>query len=198
MNEERHMATDHAPRFGADLAHGTARGLGWFSIGLGLAECLMPRAVARAVGMPGREGIVRMYGLREIATGVGLLAARDPEPWLWGRVAGDALDLATLAAGRGDEGQDRHAANIAMLAVAQVAAVDVACATALARRREGEDKARRLRSSLRYDDRSGFRRPVAQMRGVARDAIPSDYRTPALLQPWRDGRPVTEQGAARP
>ncbi|NLD55766.1 MAG: hypothetical protein GX652_14020, partial [Burkholderiaceae bacterium] len=143
-------------------------------------------------------GIVRMYGLREIATGVGLLAARDPEPWLWGRVAGDALDLATLAAGRGDEGQDRHAANIAMLAVAQVAAVDVACATALARRREGEDKARRLRSSLRYDDRSGFRRPVAQMRGVARDAIPSDYRTPALLQPWRDGRPVTEQGAARP
>ena len=188
------MAMDHAPRFGGDLALGTARGLGWFSIGLGLAECLMPRAVARAVGMAGREGIVRAYGLREIGTGVGLLTSRDPEPWLWGRVAGDALDLATIAAARREEGSDRHAANIAMLAVAQVTAVDVACATALARRREAEHKAQRLRAALRYDDRSGFRKPVAQMRGIARDATPRDYRTPALLQPWRDGQPVTDRG----
>jgi len=187
---------DHAPRFGADLALGTARGLGWFSLGLGLAECLMPRAVARAAGMEGREGVVRAYGLREIATGVGLLTARDPEPWLWARVAGDALDLATIAAARRDEGSDRHAANIAMLAVAQVAAVDVACATALARRRDEEQKAQRLRAALSYDDRSGFARPVTEMRGVARDATPPDYRTPVLLQPWRDGRPVTDVGAS--
>ena len=67
-HEETHMAMEHAPRFGADLAYGTARGLGWFSIALGLAECLMPHAVARAVGMPGQERTVRAYGLREIAT----------------------------------------------------------------------------------------------------------------------------------
>ncbi len=195
--EDTPMAMDHAPRFGGDLAVGTARGLGWFSIGLGLAECLVPHAVARAVGMAGREGVVRAYGLREIATGVGLLTARDPEPWLWGRVAGDALDLATIAAARRDEGADRHAANIAMLAVAQVTAVDLACAATLARRREGERKAQRLRASLRYDDRSGFARPVAQMRGLAQDAIPKEYRTPALLRPWRDGKPVTAQAAGR-
>ncbi len=190
------MAMDlHAPRFGGDLALGTARGLGWFSIGLGLAECLMPGAVARAVGMAGRESIVRGYGLREIATGVGLLTSRDPEPWLWGRVAGDALDLATIAAARREAGSDRHAANIAMLAVAQVAAVDVACAAALARRRQEDERAQRLRAELRYRDRSGFAKPVAQMRGVARDAIPRDFRAPALLQPWRDGRPDTERGA---
>ena len=186
-----------APRFGGDLALGTARGLGWFSVGLGLAECLMPRAVARAVGMAGRESVVRAYGLREIATGVGLLASRDPEPWLWGRVAGDALDLATIAAARREEGADRAAANIAMLAVAQVAAVDVACAAALARRRGEGQRAQRLRAELRYRDRSGFSKPVGQMRGVARDAIPREYRTPALLQPWRDGRPVTERGTGQ-
>src|SRR5690606_32667302 len=142
------------------LALGTARGLGWFSIGLGLAECLMPRAVARAVGLDGRENLVRAYGLREIATGVGLLASRDPEPWLWGRVAGDALDLATLASARGDEGSDRRASAIGMLAVAQVAAIDIACATALARRRESEQQAERIRAALRYEDRSGFPQPV--------------------------------------
>jgi hypothetical protein len=198
MNEHEgtDMTIDYAPRFGGGLAFGTARGLGWFSIGLGLAECLMPNAVARAVGMEGRERVVRAYGLREIATGMGLLSARDPEPWLWARVAGDALDLATIVAARREEGADRHAANIAMLAVAQVTAIDVACATALARRREGERKAQRLRASLRYEDRSGFAKPVAQMRGAASDAvIPREYRTPALLQPWRDGRPATGDSA---
>ena len=61
--EENPMAMDlDAPRFGGDLALGTARGLGWFSVGLGLAECLMPRAVARAVGMAGRESGVRAAG----------------------------------------------------------------------------------------------------------------------------------------
>ena len=81
-----------------------ARGLGWFSLGLGLAEVLMPGAVARATGMHGRETLVRACGLREIATGLGLLLARDPTPWLWARVAGDAVDLATLGAhvGRGN------------------------------------------------------------------------------------------------
>ena len=70
-----------APRFGGDLARGTARGLGWFSVGLGLAECLMPRAVARAVGMAGRESVVRAYGLRAGVVGRPKLEAdrRDGE-----------------------------------------------------------------------------------------------------------------------
>ncbi|MDQ6680345.1 MAG: hypothetical protein M3Y67_05195, partial [Pseudomonadota bacterium] len=81
-----------------------SKGLGIFSIGLGLAELLATRLVARATGMRGSETLLRAYGLREIATGIGLLASRDPRPWLWGRVAGDALDVSTLAvqAGRGD------------------------------------------------------------------------------------------------
>ena len=45
-----------------------AVGLGWFSIGLGLAEALAPRNMARLIGA-GEEsaGALRMLGVREIA-----------------------------------------------------------------------------------------------------------------------------------
>jgi hypothetical protein len=32
-----------------------ARGLGWFSLGLGVAEMLAPRALTRGLGMEGNE-----------------------------------------------------------------------------------------------------------------------------------------------
>ena len=76
-----------------------ARGLGVFSIALGLIEVVAPRALARFLGMEGSEALIRGYGLREIATGVGILASNDPTPWIWGRVAGDGLDIATLMTG---------------------------------------------------------------------------------------------------
>src|SRR5947208_5187251 len=76
-----------------------ARGLGWFSIGLGLAEMLAPRMLSEQLGMEGKEPLLRFYGAREMAAGVGILMSDNPGPWIWGRVAGDALDLATLAAG---------------------------------------------------------------------------------------------------
>src|SRR5262245_57047783 len=64
--------------------------LGLFSVGLGLAEFLAPDAVADCTGAVGIEpSLVKAYGLREIATGIGLLSSRRPAPWLWGRVAGD-------------------------------------------------------------------------------------------------------------
>ena len=69
-----------------ETAHSMARGLGWFSIGLGLAEILAPRALTRGLGMEGHEQIVRAYGVREIATGIGILSSTHPVPWIWGRV----------------------------------------------------------------------------------------------------------------
>jgi hypothetical protein len=36
-----------------------AKGLGWFSIGLGLAEIVAPRQLTRALGMQGSESLVR-------------------------------------------------------------------------------------------------------------------------------------------
>jgi len=73
-----------------------ARGLGWFSIGLGSAEVLAPGSIARFLGIPERTGLVRFFGFREIGTGLGLLTSRSKAPWLWGRVLGDALDVALL------------------------------------------------------------------------------------------------------
>ena len=165
-------------------ARDVARGLGWFSIGLGLAECLMPQTMARAVGLQGREDLMRGFGLREIATGVGILMSRDPEPWIWGRVAGDALDLATLSAGLHQTNPRRRGSVVAMLAVAQVTAIDVACARALADGRQQET----AQALIDYSDRSGFHSAPEQMRGAALSdfEIPADYRTPEALRPWRD------------
>ncbi|MBV8095896.1 MAG: hypothetical protein JO110_22235, partial [Acetobacteraceae bacterium] len=86
----------------AASAETLARGLGWFSIALGLAEVLAPSSLARASGVRASEQLVAGYGVREIATGIGILSAKSPAPWVWGRVGGDALDLATLAGGLGN------------------------------------------------------------------------------------------------
>lgn len=110
-----------------------AMGLGWFSLALGIAELTAPRAVGRASGVGERTGLLRMYGLRELAAGVGILMAGGAErlaPWLWSRVAGDAVDLATLVpALRTRRGRARAAAAVA--AVAGVTAVDAYCARRL-------------------------------------------------------------------
>ncbi len=48
-----------------------ARGLGWFSIGLGLTEIVAGRQLCRTLGMPeDRDWVFRAYGVREIAAGV--------------------------------------------------------------------------------------------------------------------------------
>ena len=74
-----------------------ARALGWFSLGLGLLELVAPRRMANQVGLRGRHGIVRGFGLRELASGALILLddGRSPK-WLWARVAGDLLDLGLL------------------------------------------------------------------------------------------------------
>ena len=74
-----------------------ARGLGWFSIGLGMTELLAPRAIATISGVPkSRTGLIRLYGLREIASGIAIFSQKKPAEAVWSRVAGDALDLASL------------------------------------------------------------------------------------------------------
>lgn len=155
----------------------TARGLGWFSIGLGAAEVMMPRLLGRALGMPYSSGLLFLYGLREIATGAGILKAKNPTPWLWGRVAGDAIDLATLAAYGGS--RNRLGRGIGIAAVAGVTALDLTIAKAASERDE-----RRSRDWLDYSDRSGFARSVEDMRGAALRELemPQALKTTATAQ----------------
>ena len=102
-----------------------ARGLGWFGIGLGVIEVLAPRALGRAIGLEKHAGLLRLFGLREIASGVLILAADDPEACLWARVAGDGLDGALLASGLSDRNPDRWRTLLATVAVAPVVALDL-------------------------------------------------------------------------
>lgn len=144
-----------------------ARVLGWFSIGLGIAELVMPRSLARAAGMPNVPTLTRLYGLREIGVGVGLLMSKDPAPWLWGRVAGDALDMATVGAGLVTAGKPvRTLATLATLG--SIAYVDFKTA-------EGaKPKAEVLGNSpYDYSFRSGFPKPAGEMRGAAANSKPS-------------------------
>jgi hypothetical protein len=159
---------------GESLAHG----LGIFSIVLGAAEVLAPQTLARTLGITGSETLICAYGLREIATGIGILSSQDPSGWIRGRLAGDALDLVTLAAGLHADNPQRRNLGFAMAAVAGVTALDIRCAQALERERSPV-------LTRDYSDRSGMPRPPGQMRGAARDFVaPRDMRTPAALRPF--------------
>jgi hypothetical protein len=94
---------------------------------------LAPAKMGARTGIPYR-GLIRAYGLREVATGVGILTSREPAKWLWGRVAGDFLDLATLAGSCGLVGESgRRRAVEAATAIAGVAVLDVIAALANSR-----------------------------------------------------------------
>lgn len=111
-----------------------ARGLGWFSIGLGVTELFFGRRLASSLGLGRRTGLVRFFGLREIATGIGILSQDkgDRMPWIWARVAGDVLDLGVLAMGLRSNNPERKNAVIATTNVAAVTALDVLCGAQLA------------------------------------------------------------------
>ena len=96
------------------------------------------------------ERVVRLYGAREIATGVGILLAWKRAPWVWARVAGDALDIATRAA------RPRLRRSPASRRV------DIATAARLSREENAPP-----RRHYDYSSRSGFPRPAAEMRGRA-------------------------------
>ena len=185
MHHMSHHSSRHSRRRPPSTMQNLARGLGWFSLGLGFVEVAAPGAVARTLGMRGSERMIRVCGLRELATGAAILASSRPAPFVWGRVAGDALDIATLAAGARN---NRKAGNVraALAALAGVTMLDVVCAQGLAR--EEKSRARRRRLSGRYARRSGFPEPVRAMRGAASDFVmPEDLRVPRALRPWPRG-----------
>jgi len=111
-----------------------ANGLGWFSIGLGAGELLAPGFMANLIGLRNQtstRATLRAYGLREIGAGVGILTNTRPTGWLWGRVAGDILDLASLAAAMASDNNCRGRVIAATAAVAGVTALDVYCGSQL-------------------------------------------------------------------
>jgi hypothetical protein len=145
------------------VSYKVARGLGWFSIGLGVAELIAPGALNRSLGMREHNALVRGFGLREIGAGAGILAAKHPTPWVWSRVAGDFLDLAALLVSLGPDNPRRGSATAAFVSVAAITVIDFLTARSLEQHEEFRQQPRRD-----YSDRSGFKRGPDQMRGAAR------------------------------
>jgi hypothetical protein len=144
-----HLVGSHIARMGPDPHGGTPMydeddrfdsttalplALGWFSIALGAAEMMAPHQMARLIGIRPNartRGILRAYGAREIATGLGILAQPTESKWLWSRVGGDAIDLATLGQASRDQNADPARLTFATAAVLGVAALDVLAARSL-------------------------------------------------------------------
>jgi hypothetical protein len=118
----------------SDAHEQLASGLGWFSIGLGMAEILAPRQIARLIGAPDirpTHNVLRTYGVREITAGVGILANPKLAGWIWTRVAGDLLDIGSVVAGMFCADSDRARGSAALGALAGVTALDYYCASKL-------------------------------------------------------------------
>jgi uncharacterized membrane protein len=107
-------------------------GLALFSLGLGSAQVAAPGEVARLVGAddgPTSRTVTRWAcGVRELAAGMGVGSSSRPAPWLWARVAGDALDLALLSTVLVRHPSRRNRALGATAAVLGVTAADVSTA----------------------------------------------------------------------
>jgi len=111
--------------------------LGFFSIGLGLAELLAPTAMSRVIGVKHPDdrtrSTMRLMGLREIGNGLAILSNQQPEKAVWSRVAGDALDLAFLGKTLSNPDNDRGRTLFATANVLAVTALDVMCAKQLSK-----------------------------------------------------------------
>jgi uncharacterized membrane protein len=136
LQTERRNGDQHERDSQNDNAERLANALGWFSIGLGLAELAAPRALAQLIGVKDEDktrNVLRGYGMREIAAGIGILSRPQPAGWLWGRVAGDLLDLSSLGSALGSSRSNRVRVGAATAAVIGVTALDVRCALQLQR-----------------------------------------------------------------
>jgi len=159
-----------------------ACGLGLFSLALGLLEVVMPKRLAKMLGLEEDESLIQAFGLREIASGIGILASSDPKPWIGARIAGDALDIGTLT--RGLTRQKRASGNafLALVNVAVVTALDIYCAQRLSNEQASSQHAA-LPAGRDYSDRVGLPRPPDEMRGAARDFhVPDDMLPPPQLR----------------
>lgn len=110
-----------------------AKRLAWFSIGLGLTEVLIPRKLAKFIGVRrANSTLIRLFGFREIASGIAIFAqgARGyrPAKAVWSRVAGDALDLTTMGMAFGSPSTRKGKLAFATANVLAVSALDVKCA----------------------------------------------------------------------
>jgi hypothetical protein len=181
--------------------------LGWFSMGLGTAQVIAPRAMCRLVGADddGMSPLVmRLMGVREITQGVGILVRPRPTVWLWSRVAGDGLDLSLLGAIAAKKRRARTA--FAIAGVAGVTVPDVLEALHLTEKKGEPRRAKRMRKSVTiakpqedvenaFNDVEELRRKVEDAGADVRFEIAPGGRGTEIVVEWDESPPLGELGA---
>jgi hypothetical protein len=132
--------TDRPVRTGRADVERRSRGLGWFSIGLGLAQIGAPRTLARLIGVNDDDetrNTMFAIGLREITSGIGILSRPRSAGWVWTRVGGDLMDLALLGKAMTSEENERGRLAATTAAVAGVTVLDFRTGQQLSKRGNG-------------------------------------------------------------
>jgi uncharacterized membrane protein len=127
-------------KVGSNKWEHVACALGSFSIGLGLAEIFWPGGLGKAIGVRENQTLIRILGLREIASGLGIVSKRKPATWMWSRVGGDAIDLTLLGAALVGQRSFHGRLAAAAGAVAGITAVDLLCSRELSRNGKAGNK----------------------------------------------------------
>ncbi|WP_353820802.1 hypothetical protein [Mesorhizobium sp.] len=117
--------------------------------------------------MPGKEGLIRAYGAREVSSGILSLSA-DRQSGLWSRVAGDGLDIGTLLWAFRHDNPKRDNVGLALVLVAGVTLIDLLTAQKVSARH-----AQGRRQPQNFSNRSGFPRGLEAVRGLARKDMSS-------------------------
>jgi hypothetical protein len=144
-----------------------AKSLGWFSVGLGLAEVFATRRLTKALGLSGSESLLRAFGARELVSGVTTLST-EKETGLWSRVVGDTMDLVVLSNGLSRFNTQRGNVKLAMMAVAGVTALDILAASSVTARK------RRAHQPRLYNDRTGFPKGLQSARRIAENRMAAE------------------------
>jgi uncharacterized membrane protein len=141
--------------------------LGYFSLGLGLAEVLAPTAVARLIGIkhPNERNrtTLRLMGLREITSGIAILSNQQPKKAVMSRVAGDARDNALLGATLANPENDRGRTLFATANVLAVTALDVMASKSLAKQPETVANEQMDKGIIRTKRSITVQRPVEEV-----------------------------------
>jgi uncharacterized membrane protein len=178
---------------GSDRA---ARALGWFSVGLGLAQLTAPRSMANLIGVPNDEGTRKAMlaiGMREVASGIGILASDRPAGWVKGRVGGDVMDLALLGSAYKSPEANRNRVAMATAAVVGVTLLDWAVASGRAGRRtarRGDERPEQRKSGVHVRKSITINRSPAELYGFWRDLsrLPTIMRHLESVTDLGDGR----------
>lgn len=136
-------STDQPPAAPDERTERRARGLGWFSVGLGLAQIAAPRALARLIGIRDDDetrNTMFALGLREVTSGIGILSRPSSAGWVWTRVGGDLMDLALLGKALSSEENERGRVAAATAAVAGVTVLDFLTGQQLSKSGNGMDR----------------------------------------------------------